>query len=278
MTAVAQSPVREDPDEVRYRADRLMEEAKDWREESEKCLALARECEAKAARDRAKAVRLENPELGVSVKRSSRKTTSDPLLAAAGLVVEDIRGNFDSAKLAELLGVGVARARTILSELVAIGKVERIGNGYRCEDEDAARVRDAVIALGDFTEESLAEHLGWKVEAVRWYVEDLCDRGILDFSEDEAADLAYKPTGPETVITSRPRHTPPEKLPPAGTDIKSPRGITQMISMSDAQRRNALSQPGVRLQVKNRERARNRMQEARDKRAIEQRAKARRVA
>jgi hypothetical protein len=276
VTAVAQGPVREDADEVRFEADRLMEEAAEWKEESTKCLTLARECEAKAAKLRAKAVRLENPELGVKVKR--RVPKNDSLLAAAGLAVEDIRGNFDSAKLAELLGIGTARARDILCELVAIGKIERVGNGYRCEDADAAAVRDAVIELGDFTEESLAEHLGWPVAAVRWYVEDLCDRGILDFSEDETADLAYKPTGPETVITSRPRHTPPEKLPPAGTDIRSPRGITQMISMSDAQRRNALSQPGVRLRVKNRERARERMQTARDTRAQQQRAKARKAA
>jgi hypothetical protein len=175
-------------------------------------------------------------------------------------------------------GIGVKRARDILAELVEFGKVERIANGYRCEDEDARMVRDAVITLGDFTEDSLAEFLGWPVQSVRWYVEDLCDRGILDFSDEEDADLAYVPTGPERVITSRPRHRPPEKEAPAGTEILSPRGVTQMTSMSDAQRRNALSQPGVRLQVKNKERARKRQADAVAHRANQQRARARKAA
>lgn len=180
-------------------------EALEQRAESE--MVMVRNLRAEAAKLRSRAERL-NHGSGVVVKRFER---DDPLLAAAGLAVEDIDGTFTSADLAKLLALhDMRRVARLIAVLREMGHVEQLANGrYMSVDPEAARVRDGVIELDSFTKAELAAHLAMPAESLTWYLADLRARGIIGGDDDER--MCYEPTGRETVVTRRFRRETPEQ-------------------------------------------------------------------
>lgn len=238
--------------------------------EADQLAARARASRAQAAKLRSRAQRLNDPERGVTVRRAPVKP--DELLAAAALACEDLAGTFQARDLARALSIAdERRAGRLLLALSELGHVTRQGEGWASVDPEEARVRDYVIAAREFSIADAIKALAMPELTLAHYLDHLRERKLI---EGAGGQYRYIETGPELVITEYPRHRPPEKEPPAGTEILSPRGIQQRVD-SQAQRRQALSQPGVRLRVKNKERARERMETAKSARAEAQRAKAR---
>lgn len=158
---------------------------------------------AEAAKLRARAERINQGGLPL-VRPTDRQ---DPLLAAAGLAVEDLTGAWESAELGKLLGIrDKSRIVRLLAALRDMGHVEHVGDGrWRSADPVAAQVRDAVIELGEFTTQGLADHLGMHPTTLRWYLADLRQRHVITGESHER--MAYNPPGRETVVTRR-RHAP----------------------------------------------------------------------
>lgn len=205
MAATAQ---QEHPGDLMDEAAGLEREADQLLAEVDRLKELAKDHRARAAALRHKANRILHPETGVTVKRQTPK--SDSLLAAAALAVEDMPGVFGEAAVASALKIGSVRAKELLRALEAAGKISAVPErgGYRSVDPEAARVRDAVVELGEFSDQSLAEHLGTTASAISWYLTDLRRRGIVD---GPASAMFYVRTGRETVVTRRFRRTPAEQ-------------------------------------------------------------------
>lgn len=188
--------VDEHPADLLHEAERLEAQA-----ESE--MVLVRQMRAEAARLRSRAERINNGS-GVTVTR--RVEADDPLLSAAALAAEDIPGLFGSEQLAQALAiVDKTRALRLCCALRDKGLLEQVDGKFRSVDPEAARVRDAVLELGEFTREELAARVGRRPEALTWYLADLRARGIIVGDDDER--MAYQAPGRENVITRR-RHAP----------------------------------------------------------------------
>jgi hypothetical protein len=199
--AVRQARGEEHPGDLIERAATLCQEADELRAEADRLKERAKEREAQAAALRHKADRIMNPELGVSVKRPPVKA-ADSLTAAAALAVEDMEGTILATHLAAALGIGTERAGRLLEALREMDRLERLhSGGYVVVDLELRRVRDAAIAMDQFTERALAEQLDMPVESLRWYLLHLKQRGVLE-SRGEAK-WAYCHTGAERVITRR---------------------------------------------------------------------------
>lgn len=202
--------VEEHPADLALRADELDAEAEELREEAERLRTRAKERNAQAAALRSKADRILNPDLGVSVRRRAPARSNDTLLAAAGLAVEDLPGTFQITHLAAALEIGTVRAQALCDALVDLGHIEVREHGYRAVDPEAARVRDAVVELKQFTRASLAMKLEVRPDALTWYLHDLRQRGIIAF-DTIGGPISYVETGAERVVTRRPRRLPPEQ-------------------------------------------------------------------
>lgn len=129
-----------------------------------------------------------------------------------------------------------------------------------------AEVRAWIVWLKVFTISELADVMAVHYDvaaqfthAAMWnrIIDDTGDRiNGSDVGEEVIWQYVPLPPGPREHFT----RTPPEQI-LGYTDIISPRGITQML-LSDRERRQSMSQPGVRLRIKNKERARRRQEQA----------------
>lgn len=214
-------------------------------------------------------------------KPREKPAPPDPLLAAAGLAVGDLGATFLVGDLAAALAIPTNRATTILIQLEELNQVAPTWAGpavkvapedrkWRALDPFEADFRDAACDLGSFSPDELAGALDVPVERLSWYLAEYVGRGILSGGPGE---YGYVPPDAPKGRFSRPKHRPPEKEPPAGTESRAG-GKPVMMPLGQAARRQKLSQPGVRLQVKNKERNRKRMEDAREQRAEQQRARA----
>jgi hypothetical protein len=186
----------------------LIAEAERLETDAEAEMVLVRQLRAEAAKLRSRAERIKGDSL-VTVTR--KPEPDDPLLGAAALAAEDLPGTWTSTELAKALMISNAtRALRLAVRLRDMGHVEQLPDGrFRSVDPEAARVRDAVIELGEFTRAELADHLGVLPEALTWYLADLRQRDIIVGADDER--MAYNPPGRETVITRRRRRRTPEQ-------------------------------------------------------------------
>jgi DNA-binding transcriptional ArsR family regulator len=164
----------------------LIEQAEALEAQAEIEMLSVRKLRAEAAKLRARAERI-NTCTSVTVTR--KPPPDDPLLGAAALAVEDIRG--------------------LLVRLRDMGHLEQLDGRFRSVDPEVARIRDAVIELNEFTREQLAERVGLRPEALSWYLADLRTRGIITGDDDET--MAYEPPGRENVVSRRRRRRTPEQ-------------------------------------------------------------------
>lgn len=194
--------VTENPGELIAQAEALEARA-------DAMMAQVRELRADAAKRRARAERLNMGGLPI-IHRVDR---DDPLIAAAGLAAEDLPGTFQVHDLCNALEIkDHARGLRLLIALRELGHVQAVhGGGWRSVDPEAARVRDMVIELGEFTREELADRLAMHPTTLRWYLADLRQRGVIG-QEDADGRIAYQPTGSERVVTRRRRQAPPEAV------------------------------------------------------------------
>jgi hypothetical protein len=185
----------------------LMAQAEELERKAEEEMLLVRQWRAEAARLRSRAERI-NHGTGVTVTRKPEK--EDPLLAAAALAAENLPGKWTSAELGKALAITDSnRALRLCVKLRDLGHVEQVDGMFRSVDPEAARIRDAVIELGEFTREQLAQVVSLCPEALTWYLADLRARGIIAGGDLER--MAYQPTGRENVVTRRFRRPTPEQ-------------------------------------------------------------------
>jgi hypothetical protein len=185
----------------------LIEQAEALEAQAEIEMLSVRKLRAEAAKLRARAERI-NTCTSVTVTR--KPPPDDPLLGAAALAVEDIRGLFTSTELAKALMISdTNRALKLLVRLRDMGHLEQLDGRFRSVDPEVARIRDAVIELNEFTREQLAERVGLRPEALSWYLADLRTRGIIAGDDDET--MVYEPPGRENVVSRRRRRRTPEQ-------------------------------------------------------------------
>lgn len=192
--------------ETEHPAD-LIAEADRLEREADSMWAQVKERRGKAAALRFRARRILDEVDQVLPRRAS---APDPMLAAAGLAVEEFPGLFTPTELGVRLQIrDPARLTRILGSLAQLGHVRRIQDGrYRTVDPDEARVRDAVIELGSFTVAQLADKLEVQPHYLTHYLDQLRDRQLLAETD---GTLSYIKSGPERATTRRPNRPPPER-------------------------------------------------------------------
>jgi hypothetical protein len=271
-------PDDEHPAVLLVRAHELTNEADDVvraaQAKADELIAEARE-EAKrlvgeAAKLRSKADRLAD---GAHLAPKRRFEPADPMLSAAGLKVEEYGGRWDVDRLARDLQIR-DRQRVVkivhgLEELDVVERDEEDGF-WRTLDPEEPRVRDALRELGVCSRQELAAHLKTSVAALEHFIEIGAEKGWAHLMGD--GDLMYQKPGPERVITRRPSRRPPEKDPPSYTEAPA-RGEAVRV-VHHGKRGGAMSNPGQRHRIKQRDKRREAMEEAKTKRAEEQKAKA----
>jgi vacuolar-type H+-ATPase subunit H len=239
-------------------AGRIVEQAKD----------AARALRAQSAALRAKANRLAD---GAHLAPKKKPEAMDPMLSAAGLATEAFTGRWTVEQLAKHLQIRDAkRAVKIVLALEKLELVERDGDDWRTVDPEEPRVRDALQKLGVCTVQELADELGNSVEGLGRYIERGAEVGWCHVMED--GYLMYQKPGPERVITRHPSRRPPEKDPPAGLD--APKRGEAVRVVHHGKRGGAMSNPGQRHRIKQRDARREAMEQAKAERAEEQRIKA----
>lgn len=188
----------------------LVAEAERLEEQAEQEMVHVRNLRAEAAKLRSRAERINKGQLvTVNTRRADR---DDPLLAAAGLAVEDLRATWTTEDLAKMLAIrDHGRTARLVRSLRDLGVVEAASETgrWRSVDPQEARVRDGVIELDSFTRDELAEHLGVPPESLTWYLSQLRGKGIISGGDRER--MQYEPTGSERVQTRRFRRPAPER-------------------------------------------------------------------
>lgn len=246
----------------------LLARAHELATEAEQLAAQAKERRMEAARLRAKAERLRDG-AHLAPKRTKPEPI-DPLTAAAGLAVEELRGTWQLEELAgELELRDMKRVAKIVSALQTMDVVVRVEGGWRTVDPEEARVRDGLRELGTCSRDQLAEHLGVPPAALTYYMELGQERGWLDVAHD--GHLMYLKPGPERIVTRRPHRRPPEQDPPAYLDAVK-RGEPVRV-VHHGKRGGAMSNPGQRHLLKLRDQRREAMENAKAARAEKQRAR-----
>lgn len=232
---------------------------------------LAEQAKAKRAESALLRARAERFRDGEHLRPARPKAEPpDPLLAAAGVAVEDLAGVWKSADLAALLEIRETRASKIVLALEAMEVVARSGDGWRTSDPEEARVRDALRELGTCTREQLAERLELSPQALTYYIDLWAERGYCNIAHDD--HLMYLRPSPSPGPAERPRRLPPERDRPAYTDAPA-RGLPVRLE-DHAKRGKAGSRPGERQRLKMRDKRREDMEKARAARSERSRAKA----
>lgn len=258
----------------------LLAEAEDLEREAGELWARVKELRGRAAGLRERAKRRVQEAEAVPVRRP-RPEPPDPLLSAAALAVEDLRGEFTTHDLAEVLEIPDERAGKILARLVEMELVMRVGmrernpadRKWRSVDPTAARVRDAAKDMDRFTVAQLARKLAMHPQELAYYLAELRIRGAIEWWDDGHYQWAKVENRTRPGFEHETK-TPPEKLPPAGTESRAQgKPIRLVHAGSHGKRGKAMSQPGVRHRIKMKDLAWERMEAAKAARAEEQRAK-----
>jgi hypothetical protein len=261
------APVPSDPD-WRAEVSSLSTEADALDREADQLAVVVRAKHAEAAKLRARADRIAGAVEGAAVRRRESaldRVRGDDLLAAAGLASEDLPAGFVGRDLAAVLGIAdVKRAERLLAALEQLEKVHRHGDGWATTDPDEAAVRDYVVANPEGAIGDVIVALGLPELAVAYYVERLAVRGVV---ESAGGFYRYREV-PNDAPRTRPRRRPPELDPPAGTDAPK-RGEPVFI---EDHGQNAA--PGGKHRAKLKRLARERQEDAVQRRAAEQRKRA----
>lgn len=262
--------------------EQLEERAFELQREAEQHRAVANGMFGEAAKCRARAERMRREEAEAAERRAKRgrkKPTllydpNDSLIAAAALATEDLAAGFDAGDLAAALHIGRERAFKLLLAVEAKGFVARSDDKWRSVDPDETRVRDKARELGTFTAEQLADAVEMTVTELSYYMDWLRDERMV---VGAGPMYEYRKPGPELTITkvNDGRYTLPEKKPPAGTEILSPRGAP-IYTQNHAARGRAGQNPQQRHKMHQRDERRKKMEKAREEAAEKQRAKAQR--
>lgn len=215
-------------EELEEKAIELQREAEQHRMLSHALFAEAAKCRTRAERerqreqeeaDRRKPGRKPKPKVALPYD------PRDSLIAAAAVATEDLAPGFNAGDLADLLAIGRARAQKLLLALEAKKLVARLHDAtkWRSIDPNEARVRDGARELGRFTVEELGEHLGMTPMELTFYIEWMQSENMI---VGGGPMYEFRKLDPELVITTNgDRVKPPEKDPPSGTEILSPRGL-----------------------------------------------------
>lgn len=249
--------------------DSLRREAAELDREAEQLTALARGKRAEAGKLRARADRVDDPVRSVRVTTTARdRARHDGLLAAAGVEVESLPAGFVPADLAAALGIrDETRALRLVLALAEYGKVARHGDGgWMAYDAEEARVRDYIVGRERFAIGDMIADLGMAELDAAYYVERFCSRGMLS---GQGGFYAYAEPVSDAP-TSRPRRRPPELEPPAGADAPKRGEPIRIVDHGKA------AKAGGKHQMKVRQTRYERQQAAKDERAEQQRAQARR--
>lgn len=248
----------------------LLVRAHDLEREADELWKKVKTMRGEAAALRARADRYRDGLVEARPKREKRERP-DSLLAAAGVAAEGLTGTYTAEEFAEALGIrDKARAAKLLCALERSDLIARVGEeGWRTQDPEEARVRDAARELGTFSEQQLAEHLEMTAAQLAPYVELGVSRGWISVGQD--GHMMYLRPGPERLITRYPKRRPPEKEPPAGLDAPA-RGEPIRV-VHHGKRGGAMSNPGVRHRIKQRDQRREAMENAKRERAEKQSAR-----
>jgi hypothetical protein len=144
--------------------------------------------------------------------------------------------------------------------------------------DTGAKVRDAVAQFsGGFTTAELAAELGYTEAVVKKLIRPMLisvPQRLRDTGFKMGRRPVYEYVKPPVEPTpARPRHTPPEKLPPAGTERRATGEPVRVAAVEKITRRSR-STPGVRHLAVQRDKRYEAMQEARRQAAAEQQRKA----
>lgn len=250
-------------------AEAARQQADELDREADLLAEVVRSRRAEAAKLRARADRLEDPSLGAMVKRPVsplQRVRNDGLLAAAGLAVEDLLAGFEARDLAVALGIAdEARASRLLLGLEELDKVTRLAEGWQAIDPEEIRVRDWVVARGDFMETEACAALDLDAIALTYYLDRFRERGML---MHDGGRYTYREPRRDRSFDTRPRRRPPEKEPPAGTLSKATGEPVRIVD--HGKRANATSRHREKL----RDKRYAEMQQAREGAAEAQRGKA----
>jgi hypothetical protein len=135
-------------------------------------------------------------------------------------------------------------------------------------------VRDAVRRLRRFTKKELVAELERPQREVDAFFKPMVLGGaIRDTGQRFGRAVIYEYARPDAAPVERIRHTPPEKLPPAGTERRAT-GMPVRVSAQKKITRRGRSTPGVGHQAKQRDKRYEQMQEAKAAAAEAQKAKA----
>lgn len=239
-------------------ADGLRGKATQLDADAAELIEQAKAMRVEAARLRARADRLDEPERGIRVRRTAlARARDDGMLAAAGVACEELAAPFTVADLAAALEIrDEARAMRLMLALSEIGHVERLsgGGGWMIHDPVMRDVRDYVTGAGGaFTFGDVMAAMGGTHPEldVSDALAELVDRGII---EGEGGSYAYVQTPPHSA--PREDRRPPELEPPAGTERRA-RG--EAVRVVNHGKRGQQMQGGNRRHVirkdQNRERA-----------------------
>src|SRR3954464_4449141 len=159
----AQSTVTDIPDDqhpavLLARAHELVNEADELDRQVEELRAKARELRVQSGVMRARAARLRDGEHLAPPKRKAEPP--DPLMAAAGLAVEDFMGVFTTREFMDVLQLrSEDRALKLLRSLRDMDLITEVGEDWRTWEVGEARVRDTLRDLGTCSQAELAEAL-----------------------------------------------------------------------------------------------------------------------
>lgn len=261
--------------------EQLEERATQLEQEAEQHRILARSLFMECAKLRARAERMRREEQEAAEKRAKKGRAKknelpydpqDPLIAAAVLAVEDLGAGFDAGDLAGKLRIGRERALKLLLAVVAKGFCARQGEGkWRSVDPNEPRVRDAARELGRFTVEQLGEAVHMEPTELTYYIDWMREENMISGA---GPMYEYVKIGPELLVTkvNDGRYRLPEKQPPAGTEILSPRG-QPLYTPNHGDRGRRMSQPGQKHKMKLRDQRREDMKKAREESAEKAKAK-----
>lgn len=254
-------------DAMRRQADVLLDQAADALAEAARLGAQARDLHVQAAKLKRRADEMDDPTKKVAVTVTAYdRVRDDGLVAAAAVAVEDLPSGFSPRDLAASLGIAdPARALRILLALAHLGKVGRQGDGWAMLDPDEAPVRDFVAEHREGTFADIMDALGMPEDIVAEQVAHLVAKGVI---ESAGGHWAYLDTPPERK-SQRERRTPPEKMPPAGTE--APKRGEPVRIVDHGKRANA----GARHREKLRDQRHEALQEAKRQRSERDKAKAR---
>lgn len=259
-------------EELEEKAIELQREAEQYRTLSHALFGEAAKCRARAERARQREqeeAALRKPGRKPKPKAALPYDPNDSLIAAAAVATEDLAPGFNAGDLADLLAIGRSRAQKLLLALEAKKLVARLHDAtkWRSIDPNETRVRDGARELGRFTVKELGEHLGMTVLELAFYIEWMQSEGMI---VGGGPMFEFRKLDPELVITqlNDGRYRLPEKEPPAGTEILSPRGEPVRI-VDHGKRANTMN----RHREKQRDKRHEEMQTARSARSERDKAK-----